>query len=43
MNDVCNDNRFDIITKVKQDIIESTNIKAPKDKMKVLDNFLFRY
>ena len=42
MNDVCGDNRFEIIEKAKQDILESTNIQSSEDKMKVLDNFLFR-
>lgn len=42
MGEVCGDNRFEIIAKAKQDIIESTNIETSKDEMKVLDNFLFR-
>lgn len=42
MNDVCGDNRFEIIEKAKQDILESTNIQLSEDEMKVLDNFLFR-
>lgn len=42
MNDVCGDNRFEIIEKAKQDILESTNIQSSEDEMKVLDNFLFR-
>lgn len=42
MNDVCGDNRFEIIAKAKQDILESTNIQSSEDEMKVLDNFLFR-
>lgn len=39
---ICEDNRFEIIAKAKQDILESTNSKSSSDKMKVLDNFLFR-
>lgn len=42
MNNVCGDNRFEIIEKAKQDILESTNIQSSEDEMKVLDNFLFR-
>lgn len=40
--DNCNDNRFEIIEKAKQDLLNSTNIDSSKDEMKVLDNFLFR-
>lgn len=39
---VCEDNRFEIIAKAKEDILSSTNIESSKDEMKVLDNFLFR-
>ena len=42
MNEVCNDNRFEIIEKAKKHILESTNIDSSPDEMKVLDNFLFR-
>ena len=38
----CNDNRFEIIEKAKQDLLNSTNIESSKDEMEVLDNFLFR-
>lgn len=38
----CCDNRFEIIGKAKQDIIEHTNIESSKDEMAVLDNILFR-
>lgn len=40
--EVCSDNRFDIIEKAKKDIINSTNIESSPDEMKVLDNMLFR-
>lgn len=40
--EICADNRFEIIEKAKQDLIESTNIKHSNDEMKVLDNILFR-
>lgn len=42
MGDICGDNRFIIIEKAKEDILQSTNIESSKDEMKVLDNFLFR-
>ena len=42
MEDVCGDNRFTIIERAKEDILQSTNIESSKDEMKVLDNFLFR-
>ena len=42
MMDNCGDNRFEIIEKAKQDLLNSTNIYSSKDEMKVLDNFLFR-
>jgi hypothetical protein len=42
MNEICGDNRFEIIAKAKEDIISATNIEAAKDEMKCLDNFLFR-
>lgn len=42
MNITCSDNRFEVIKKAKESIIESTNIETSKDEMKVLDSFLFR-
>ena len=39
---MCGDNRFEIIVKAKNDILEATNINTSPDEMKVLDNFLFR-
>lgn len=42
MGDICVDNRFIIIERAKEDILQSTNIESSKDEMKVLDNFLFR-
>ena len=41
MGDICGDNRFIIIERAKEDILQSTNIESSKDEMKVLDNFLF--
>lgn len=42
MGDMCDDNRFTIIKRAKEDIIQSTNIESSEDEMKVLDNILFR-
>lgn len=42
MNDMCGDNRFEIIAKAKKDILESTNINTSPEEMKNLDSFLFR-
>jgi hypothetical protein len=42
MNEVCTDNRFEIIEKAKKHILEATNINTSPEEMKVLDNFLFR-
>lgn len=42
MNEMCGDNRFEIIEKAKKDILEATNINTSPDEMKVLDSFLFR-
>lgn len=39
---ICSDNRFKIIDKAKQDLINSTNIEDNPDEMKVIDSFLFR-
>lgn len=42
MIEICSDNRFEIINTAKEDLLESTNINTSPDKMKVLDNFLYR-
>lgn len=39
---ICGDNRFEIIEKAKQAILEETNIKDDKVQMAELDSFLFR-
>lgn len=39
---ICGDNRFEIIEKAKQAILEQTNIKDDKAQMAELDSFLFR-
>lgn len=43
MADLCGDNRFELIKKYKQKLIEETNIESAPDEMKVLDNILFRF
>ena len=42
MGDICGDNRFTIINRAKEDIINKTNIESSEDEMKVLESFLFR-
>ena len=42
MMETCGDNRFDIIQKAKDDLMESTNVGSCQDEMEVLDSFLFR-
>lgn len=38
----CTDNRFEIIRRAKDILINGTNIETSPDEMKVLDNILFR-
>lgn len=40
--DICNDNRFEIIKRAKQDIISNSNIESSPKEMEVLDSILFR-
>lgn len=42
MGEICGDNRFEIIAKAKEALIESTNIETSPKEMEVLDAFLFR-
>ena len=42
MNYTCEDNRFEIIQKAKDDLIRSTNIQGSPEEMEVLDSILFR-
>lgn len=42
MDEVCNDNRFEIIKAAKQRLIEATNIESRPEEMAVLDSILFR-
>lgn len=40
---VCNDNRFILLKKYKNKLIESTNIETANDEMAVIDSILFRF
>lgn len=42
MSDICTDNRFEVIAKAKQALLDSTNIESSPDEMAVLNDFLFR-
>ena len=43
MPDICNDNRFELINKYKQKLIDGTNIETAPDEMAVINNILFRF
>ena len=42
MGGICGDNRFEVIAKAKQHLLDSTNIHTSEGEMKELDSFLFR-
>lgn len=42
VEEICPDNRFEIIEAAKKNLIETTNIETSPDEMKVLDSILFR-
>ena len=42
-NEICGDNRFEIIAKYKQALINATNIESRPEEMAVLDSVLFRF
>lgn len=42
MATICGDNRFEIISKAKEALLESTNIEESPKEMAVLDDFPFR-
>ena len=42
MCDICGDNRFEVIDRAKEALIESTNIETSPKEMEVLNDFLFR-
>ena len=43
MNEICTDNRFDLIATYKRDLLNCTNIETSPDEMAVIDNILFRF
>lgn len=43
MTEICNDNRFELIEKYKNKLLENTNIADSKEEMDVIDNILFRF
>ena len=40
--DTCGDDRFELIAKAKQKLLDATNIDSRQDEIAVLDNILFR-
>ena len=43
MADICGDNRFELIEKYKQKLLDATNIEDSPEEMAVIDNILFRF
>lgn len=43
MGEICTDNRFELIQKYKEKLIQGTNIETAKEEMDVIDNILFRF
>lgn len=42
MNEICDDDRFELIAKAKQKLLDDTNITSREDEIAVLDDILFR-
>lgn len=42
MGIICGDNRFEIIARAKEHLLDATNIETDEAEMAVLDNILFR-
>ena len=42
VKEMCGDNRFEVIQRAKEHLLEATNIETSPNEMKVLDSFLFR-
>lgn len=40
---MCGDNRFEVIRKAKEALLEETNIKSSPWEMEVIDSILYRY
>ena len=43
MSDMCGDNRFALIEKYKQELIDGTNIEDSPEEIAVIDSVLFRF
>ena len=43
MDVICTDDRFELIQKYKEKLIQVTNIETAKEEMNVIDNILFRF
>ena len=43
MADICNDDRFEVIKRVKERLVKGTNIEANPKEMEVIDSILFRF
>ena len=41
--DNCDDNRFELIQKYRDKLIDGTNIESSENEMAVIDNLLFRF
>ena len=43
MAELCTDNRFELIEKYKQKLMDATNIETSAEEMAVIDDILFRF
>lgn len=43
MDTMCIDERFELISKAKAELLEATNIESSPEEMAVIDNILFRF
>lgn len=43
IQEICSNNRFELIQKYKEKLIQGTNIETAKEEMNVIDNILFRF
>ena len=43
MADICNDDRFEMIKRVKERLVKGTNIETRPEEMAVVDSILFRF
>lgn len=42
LHEVCGDDKFDLIAKAREKLLDSTNIESRPEEVAVLDNILFR-